>query len=165
MMSTALASVRPSSYVSQTAHARYSRDICGSEFAGFKIGCCWNGSREKQKVQSNVLFRDHSFNIIFTFQLWVTEHTHLLSQRKKRMVVQIFESVLCRCRRKSSEEKLPTMSEDVCRRRKVAEDSEDACRSEHCSSPPAGCCRTAVDFQKWSTRTASGLDRPRLILA
>ena len=32
MMSTALASVRPSSYVSQTAHARYSRDICGFEF-------------------------------------------------------------------------------------------------------------------------------------
>ena len=35
-MSTALASVRPSvrpsSYVSQTAHARYSRDICGFEF-------------------------------------------------------------------------------------------------------------------------------------
>ena len=27
MMSTALASVRPSSYVSQTAHAQYSRDI------------------------------------------------------------------------------------------------------------------------------------------
>ena len=87
------------------------------------------------------MFRDHSFNIIFTFQLWVTEHTHLLSQRKKRMAVQspakISESVLCRCRRKSSEEKLPTMSEDVCRRRKVAEDSEDTCRSEHCSSPPA----------------------------
>ena len=32
MMSTALASVRPSSYVSQTAHARYSRDICGFKF-------------------------------------------------------------------------------------------------------------------------------------
>ena len=34
MMSTALASVRP--YVSQTAHARYSRDISDSNFAGFK---------------------------------------------------------------------------------------------------------------------------------
>ena len=32
MMSTALTSVRPSSYVSQTAHVRYSRDICGFEF-------------------------------------------------------------------------------------------------------------------------------------
>ena len=36
-----------SSYVSQTAHARYSRDI--NCFAGFK-----NRSREKQKAQSNV---------------------------------------------------------------------------------------------------------------
>ena len=45
MMSTALASVRPSvppsvrpsSYVSQTTHARYSRDICGLVL---EIGCC-----------------------------------------------------------------------------------------------------------------------------
>ena len=35
MMSTALASVRPSSYVSQTAHARYA-DSNSADFAGFK---------------------------------------------------------------------------------------------------------------------------------
>ena len=63
------------SYVSQTAHARYSRDLLV-----LKIGV----ERNRRRSQ---MFRDHSFNIIFTFQLWVTEHTHLLSQRKKRMAV------------------------------------------------------------------------------